>query len=75
MKTLIALIVLTMAGAADAHTGHIVDVAGHNHWLAGVAIGAAAGIALWQAVKGKRKSEETEAEAETSATDDKPQEA
>jgi hypothetical protein len=77
MKALIFLTALIMAGAAHAHTGHIADVAGHNHWLAGVAIGAAAGIALWQTLKGKRKSDEADAEAEVDAstTDDKPQEA
>lgn len=75
MKTLISLIALMLAGSAHAHTGHIAEVAGHNHWLAGVAIGAAAAIALWQTLKGKRKSEETEAEGDTSAADDKPQEA
>ncbi|MGO4914296.1 DUF6732 family protein [Pseudogemmobacter sp. W21_MBD1_M6] len=77
MKTLISMIALMLAGSAHAHTGHIAEVAGHNHWIAGVAIGAAAGIALWQTLKGKRRREEAEAEAEgdTSAADDKPQEA
>lgn len=44
-------------GHALAHTGHIAEVAGHNHWLAGAAIGAAIAIAAWTALKGRRDSD------------------
>ena len=62
---------------ALAHPGHIVAEAGHNHWVAGAAIAAAAGIAIWAAWKG-RKSRDAEQEAEEAAEaegDDAPQEA
>ncbi len=44
MKALPFLFVLFAAGAAQAHPGHLVDAAGHNHWVAGAAIGAAIAI-------------------------------
>lgn len=47
---------------AWAHIGHLGEVAGHGHWIAAGALGAAA-LAAWLAGKGK-KSEESEPEAE-----------
>ena len=55
MKALPSLFVLFSAGAAQAHPGHLVDAAGHNHWVAGAAIGAAIAMGLWGALKGRRK--------------------
>ncbi len=42
------------ATPAMAHVGHIGEAAGHGHWIAGIAIGAAVGIGLWGALKGKK---------------------
>ncbi|MCP1169587.1 DUF6732 family protein [Limimaricola litoreus] len=55
---------LTAPGAALAHPGHMADVAGHDHWVAGAAIGLAIALGLWGALKGRRKEEES-SEAET----------
>ena len=55
---------LTATGAA-AHPGHWAEVGGHDHWVAGIAIGAAALAALWGALKGRKgKDEASEDEAE-----------
>jgi len=43
------------ATQAMAHPGHLGELAGHDHWVAGIAIGAAVGIGLWGALKERRK--------------------
>ena len=56
---------LPAAGPALAHPGHLVEAAGHNHWLAGAALGAAVVIGAWAAIRGlRRPATEAEAEAE-----------
>jgi len=72
MKTLMTLIFAGLAGPALAHPTHIIDLAGHNHWLAAAAIAAAAAAALWQA---KSRGEDAEAEDAEEETDAEPQEA
>ena len=59
------------AGAANAHVGHLGELAGHDHWVAAGAIGAAIAVAGWNILKGKK---DKEAEAEVDA-EDAPQEA
>ena len=53
MKYLASLFVL-FASPAAAHVGHLGGAAGHDHWIAGIAIGAAAGLAIWGALKGRK---------------------
>ncbi len=60
MKFLPCLVALTTAGAAQAHPGHLVDAAGHNHWVAGAAIGAAIAAGVWGMLKGRGKKSDTE---------------
>ncbi|WP_102108744.1 DUF6732 family protein [Oceaniglobus roseus] len=58
-----ALLALLAPGAALAHPGHLAGLAGHDHWVAGAAIGTAIALGLWAGLKerGKRrKREETE---------------
>ncbi|MGB3313363.1 MAG: DUF6732 family protein [Albidovulum sp.] len=55
MKSLLPLFALCSATPAVAHPGHLVDVAGHDHWVAGAAIGAAIAMGIWGAIKGRRK--------------------
>jgi hypothetical protein len=50
---------LLWAAPAAAHPGHIADVAGHDHWIAGVAIGAAIAAAAWGWLKGRKQDAET----------------
>lgn len=75
MKILMTLVITGLAGPALAHPTHIIDLAGHNHWLAAAAIAAAAAAALWQAKKGKDADLESGAEEAEEETDAEPQEA
>ncbi len=72
MKTLMTLVFAGLAGPALAHPSHIIDLAGHNHWLAVAAVAAAAAAALWQA---KNRGEEADAEETEEEPDAEPQEA
>jgi len=73
MKHFLAVFLSLWAGAAFAHPGHLIEVAGHDHVLAGVAIGAAIAAGLWGALKGKPAAgQDTD---EDDASDDAPQEA
>lgn len=59
------ILVLLMAGtSAMAHPGHWADVAGHDHWIAGAAIGLAGLAAIWGALKGKKAKDDNEEEPE-----------
>lgn len=59
MRIIISVLALALPGMASAHPGHIVEVAGHNHWIALGAIGAAGLAALWSKLK-DRETPETE---------------
>ena len=72
MRLSVFLAGLFTAGGAQAHVGHFGDLAGHDHWVAAGAIGAAIALAGWNILKGKK---DTEAEPETEAADEEPQEA
>ena len=61
MKRL-SVFLCVFATPASAHIGHLGEVAGHSHWIAAGALGAAA-LAAWLAGKGK-KTEEAEPEPE-----------
>lgn len=60
---------LLAAGSAQAHPGHLAEVAGHGHWLGAAAIGAAIAIGLWAGLKGRKTGESAETEAEADDTD------
>ena len=49
---------------AFAHVGHLGGMAGHDHWIAGIAIGVAVGVGLWGALKGGKGDEADEEEIE-----------
>lgn len=67
---------LVAAVPAQAHVGHLGEVAGHGHWLGAAAIGAAIAIGLWQGLKGKSDAQGEQEGAEASdLTDEEPQEA
>ena len=62
LRIVLATAALAPSGAAYAHAGHVVEVAGHAHWLALGATLAAAAIA---AVLGAKKGDdERDGEAE-----------
>ncbi|MFY0692676.1 MAG: hypothetical protein JXR14_12230 [Paracoccaceae bacterium] len=54
---------LLMASPAVAHVGHVGELAGHDHWVAGAAIGVAAAITLWGVLKGKKAAGQQPEEA------------
>jgi len=54
------LILLAAAGPAAAHVGHLGEVAGHGHWVAGAAIGLAGAIALWAGTRGRKQEPEAD---------------
>lgn len=62
MRYLLPLLLL--ASPASAHVGHVGEFAGHDHWVAGAAIGIAAVITIWGALKGKNDEEPKEEEPE-----------
>ena len=57
MRFLLTLGFCLAAQSAMAHPGHIGDLAGHDHWVAGIALGLAGLVAIWGAVKGKKKDD------------------
>ncbi|WP_417268960.1 DUF6732 family protein [Celeribacter sp.] len=70
MTRVLAFFFALIAAPSFAHPGHIVDAAGHDHWIAGIALGVAAGIAIWGAVtsiKGNKAKAEDASDAEGQA--------
>lgn len=68
MRAFLTLTLVLTGTAAAAHPGHWADVAGagHDHWIAGAAIGLAGLAAIWGVIKGKKAKEESaETEEET----------
>lgn len=57
------------ASPALAHPGHLGTLAGHDHWIAGAAIGAAIAAGLIGALKGRRKRGDTAVPAAGEAAD------
>lgn len=58
MRSTLTLLLILGADAALAHPGHLVDVAGHDHWVAGAAIGLAILTGIYGALKGKKDEPE-----------------
>lgn len=46
----------TLPAMAQAHAGHVGEVAGHTHWVAGGLIAAAALVALWIALSTRKRA-------------------
>lgn len=55
MRYALTVVFIALATGAQAHPGHLTDLAGHDHWVAGAAIGAAVLAGLWGALKGKKE--------------------
>ncbi|MBV1868364.1 MAG: hypothetical protein KUG69_10745 [Marinosulfonomonas sp.] len=71
MRYLTTAVFVLLAGPAAADPGHLAEVAGHSHWVAGAAIGLAIALGLGGILKGKSKTED---KAEPEGQED-PQEA
>ncbi|MEJ6709413.1 MAG: hypothetical protein QNK92_11560 [Amylibacter sp.] len=63
MRFSVFLTGLLFASGANAHVGHLGELAGHDHRIAAGALGIAIAVAGWNALKG-RKDKEAEAEVE-----------
>lgn len=61
---------LFLAAPAAAHVGHVGEFAGHDHWVAGAALGAALAVSVWGALKGKKNAEEVEAQEDSEAEEE-----
>ena len=66
MRYALALMMILSAQAASAHVGHLGEFAGHDHWVAGAALGIAIALGIREALKG-RKTEEPKEEIEDDA--------
>lgn len=60
MRYFLSVIFFACASTAQAHSGHLADVAGHDHWVAGVAIGLAILTGIYGALKGRKETSEAE---------------
>lgn len=69
MRFLIFMTGFLTAGSAQAHVGHFGDLAGHDHWVAAGAIGAAIALAGWNILKGK-KDKEAKADVDAEADEE-----
>ena len=69
MRSALILILMLSANAASAHVGHLGELAGHDHWVAGAALGLAILLGLREALKARKDdagkaSQEADEEAE-----------
>ncbi|HKK85237.1 MAG TPA: DUF6732 family protein [Roseovarius sp.] len=70
MKHAILMVALLAASGAQAHPGHLAEVAGHGHWLGAAALGAAIAIGLWAGLKGRKDEAAEEAEGDEAADEE-----
>ncbi|PTX57508.1 hypothetical protein C8N43_2178 [Litoreibacter ponti] len=69
MTRFLVFFLMLSAMPAAAHVGHFGELAGHDHWVAGAALGAALAASLWGALKGKKDEQaEPEEQAEEEET-------
>jgi hypothetical protein len=54
MRISVFLVSLLVGTGAQAHVGHLGELAGHGHWIAAGALGAAIAVAGWNVLKGKK---------------------
>lgn len=66
MRMLLFALPMLVATPVLAHPGHLAELAGHDHRVAGAAIGLAIALGLWGALKGRGR-DEPEQQAEPDA--------
>ena len=67
MRIFLTLVFAAAGQSAAAHPGHLADLAGHDHWVAGAAIGLSVLAGLWGALKGDKEEAADEEELEEEA--------
>ena len=60
MRYMLTVLFILTGGAAAADPGHLIELAGHDHWIGGAAIGLAILAGIWGALKGGDEAEEAE---------------
>ena len=75
MRRFLILTAVILPQPAIAHVGHLGDLAGHSHWIALGAVGIATVLGAIGALKDRKKSGDTEAEATSESDEDQQQEA
>lgn len=55
---------------AQAHLGHVGEVAGHDHWIGVIAIGLAIGLAAWGSLADREDKAEDEENTESAEPSD-----
>ncbi len=71
MRSALILILMLSANAASAHVGHLGEMAGHDHWVAGAALGLAILLGLREALKARKDdAEKASQEAEDEADEE-----
>lgn len=71
MRSALILILMLSANAASAHVGHLGELAGHDHWVAGAALGLAILLGLREALKARKDdAEKASQEAEDEADEE-----
>ena len=69
MNTVILTVVASiLPGFAIAHAGHLGELAGHDHLVAGAAIAIAIALGLREALKGQKAEKDAEVDAEDAET-------
>ncbi|CUH15584.1 hypothetical protein JSE7799_00312 [Jannaschia seosinensis] len=63
---------LLLGAPANAHVGHLGQVAGHDHWTVGVGLGVIAGAAVAGWLKGRKKDADSEASAPDHEAEEQP---
>ncbi len=64
MRIAFTLFLILTAQSASAHVGHLGEFAGHDHWVAGAALGLAILLGLREAMKGRKEDDEPAEEIE-----------
>lgn len=70
-SSLLVVVSLMWTSQAAAHVGHVAELAGHGHWIAGAAVIAAAALTAWGVRK--PKAEDEAAPEEEQDDDDAPE--
>ena len=69
MNTVILTVVASvLPGLVFAHAGHLGELAGHDHLVAGAAIAIAIALGLREALKGQKAEKDAEVDAEDAET-------
>ncbi|SLN44608.1 DUF6732 family protein [Roseisalinus antarcticus] len=58
-------LLLLAATTADAHPGHLAEVAGHGHWIGAAAIGLAVLVGIWGKLKDREAADSGDEPEET----------